>query len=329
MFNKKRLQKILEIGIKLILVIAAILLLANRLEEDGYKGIFTYPWQNAAFIIPAFIVLWGLNLFWDAFIWRNVHHFLTTLSWRRSFKTNFICYALSFITPANSGELAGRYVMLNGKASRQKTLFLTFWSHFPRLVVKLVLGSCAILFLSYSLGEITLSFAVSGSIALAILFLVFYFSFIRIQKWLHKKGIGKVNLADYILNTHPHQSEKAILITLSLLKYLTYNFQFVLLILLWGDVDLSWTLMLSVIVFYFITAVIPTFAAADFLVKGALAIYVFSPFLSDESLLINASFVVWLFNVAIPALVGTLIIFRTNLVHSIKKKFSRGSLYGP
>lgn len=328
MLKNKRPQKILEVSLKIILVLASVYLLAHKLEGN-YKGIFTYEWKNLWMILPAFLVLWVLNLFWDAWIWRSVHYFLNPLSWRRSFKTNFICYALAFITPANSGELAGRYVMLNGKASRQKTVFLTFWSHFPRLVVKLIVGCCGILFLSHALGKISLSFAGIGSGILILTLGIFYFSFIRIQKWLHQKGFGKVDLANHISDEHPTQTEKAALMTLGLLKYLTYNFQFILLVLLWGDVGFTWTLVSSVLVFYFVTAVIPTFAAADFLVKGALAMYVFGAFIKDESLLINASFVVWLFNIAIPALVGTIIIFRTNLIYSIKKRFSRGSLYGP
>src|SRR5690606_9251306 len=98
---------------------------------------------------------WAANLLFDAIIWQVVNNFVENISLRRAFKTNFVCYALAFITPANSGELAGRYVMLNQKGDRQKTVFLTFWSHFPRFVTKFLLGGCALVLLAFYEGKLT------------------------------------------------------------------------------------------------------------------------------------------------------------------------------
>lgn len=322
-------RKLVGLGIKVLLIGLAIYFLAGKLRDEGYQGIFSYSWENAALFVSLFILLGLLNLAVDAAIWRRVHFFVAPLSWRRSFKTNFICYALAFITPVNSGELAGRYVMLSDRTDRQKTIFLTFWSHLPRLVVKVLTGGSALLILGFLVQKIPAEMAIGALIILWPVALLLYFSVLKIQRWLYTKGIGKVELARYVLEEHPRFGEKLQLLGLGLLKYLAYNAQFLVLLLMWGPVEMSVELMLSILGFYFITALVPTFAAADFLIKGALAMYIFTPAMANEPLLLNASFVVWVFNIALPALVGTAIILYTNLGHSLKRKFLRGNPYGP
>lgn len=327
--NSPWLKKTLEVLVKLILIIGALYFISQKLKVTEYHGVFTYTWHQASLFISVFIILWGLNLFLDAAIWKVVNGFVQDIRLQRAFKTNFICYALAFVTPANSGELAGRYVMLNQKGDRQKTVFLTFWSHFPRFITKFLLGGTALLVLAFLKNKIGGTELIALISLLAAIFLAGYLSILRIQQWLHSRQAAKRDLSKYLLNDRPQLSEKIKLLVLSLAKYLAYNFQFIILLVMWNPETWGLELVLSVIVFYFITALIPTFAAADFIIKGALALYIFDAHLATEAQLINASFVTWLFNIAIPALVGTLIILKTNLIHSIKERFSRGSRYAP
>lgn len=217
--------------------------------------------------------------------------------------------------------------MLNQKGDRQKTVFLTFWSHFPRFITKFLLGGSALILMAFYESKINQTEAVAGVTILTIALITIYLSILRIQKWVNERNLGKWEISKYILNNRPIVSEKISLLILSIGKYLSYNLQFIALLAMWNPDILSVELFLSVIVFYFITALIPTFAAADFIIKGALAIYIFDSSLASEAELINASFIIWVFNIALPALFGTGIILKTNLIHSIKLRFSRGTRY--
>lgn len=325
--NSAWLKKALEITLKLALIGIAIYFIYSKLKGSEYHGVFTYQWYQPALYISIFFILWALNLLLDAGIWKVVNNFVQTISLKRAFKTNFVCYALAFITPANSGELAGRYVMLNQKGDRQKTVFLTFWSHFPRFITKFLLGGSALLLLAFYSGEIGAKELITAILIVAIVFITIYLSILRLQKWMHSKTAGKRDLSKYLLNDRPQLSEKLNLLFLSIAKYLSYNLQFMALLVMWNPETFGMELLLSVIVFYFITALIPTFAAADFIIKGALALYIFDSALATEAQLINASFIIWIFNIALPALFGTGIILQTNLIHSIKERFSRDNRY--
>ena len=322
-------KKTLELILKLGLIGIAAYFIYLKLQDTEYQGVFTYSWHRPALGITLFFVLWAANLLLDALIWKVVNNFVQTISLKRAFKTNFVCYALAFITPANSGELAGRYVMINQKGDRKKTVFLTFWSHFPRFVTKFLLGGSALMLLAFYSEELNFITLITGIVIIAIVLISVYLSIIRVQQWMYQRTAIKRDLSKYILNDRPHPSEKLSLLILSIGKYLSYNFQFIVLLVMWNPQTWGLDLMLSVIVFYFVTALIPTFAAADFIIKGALALYIFDSNIASEAQLINASFIIWIFNLALPALFGTGIILKSNLLNSIKERFSRDSRYAP
>src|SRR5690606_40477584 len=118
------LKNTLELLLKLALIAVAAYFIISKLQSTEYHGVFTYTWHSPEIYLTTFFALWAANLLFDAIIWQVVNNFVENISLRRAFKTNFVCYALAFITPANSGELAGRYVMLNQKGQRHKTVFL-------------------------------------------------------------------------------------------------------------------------------------------------------------------------------------------------------------
>ena len=302
--------------LKLLVLALAVYIISDRLSSTDYQSISTYHWNTPYLLIPMFFVLWLLNLLLDARIWQNVHALINPIKLSSALKTNLVSYSLAFITPANSGELAGRYIMMESETDRSKTIFLTFWSHFPRLITKLLLGLLAFLWWVHSehnsLSLLTISLLIP-------LVLTAYFKFRSIQNWLSGLGWKHYRLQNYIVSNRPLFVEKLKLLMLSGLKFATYNSQFILILLLWSNTALSLEIVATVIGVYVIGAFIPTVPLADFLVKAGIAISLFNADIVDESLLINAALVTWFFNLAIPALTGGLIIFRFDLLRGLKK----------
>lgn len=309
--------------IKVIIVLVALLIIFNRLESDSYQGIFSFSWHRRALLIPVFFTLWLLNLLLDARIWQRVHAMLGRINIFKALETNLVCYTLSFITPLNSGELAGRYIMLDQQFDRRKSFFLTFWSHFPRLIVKILLGITALLLLLKTANAAWLSILLLGML----ICIIAYFSFIRLQKWLAGLGWRRILVGDYVLKNRPFFREKLRLLILAATKFLTYNLQFLVLLMLWGGVSFQPELLASVIAMYVIGAFIPTLPAADFVIKAGVAMLVFDTEAISESMLLNATLVTWLFNLAIPALIGGIIILKTDLMDAIKKQPLPGNPY--
>jgi len=318
-------KKALEWIGKLIFLLAAFYIVAQRIDLNTYQGLFSIPWQRPQFWVPVFLGLWLLNLILDGLIWQKVHAMLAQISFPWALKTNLVCYSLAFITPVNSGELAGRYLMITEKTQKNKTVFLTFWSHFPRLIAKLILGGSSALLLLGAFYELSLWLQLTLIFLLAICSWWIYINLRRIENWLSKRKIRKLELEHFLIKGKPEIGTKARLFSLASVKLLTYSFQFTSLLLMWSELEFSLSLFASVLVFFCGSALLPTIAIADFLVKGALAMLIFPTHLVSESVLLNATFVTWLFNIALPALAGSYFVVKSNWQDGIKKQFSPGN----
>ncbi|MEQ9262374.1 MAG: lysylphosphatidylglycerol synthase domain-containing protein [Owenweeksia sp.] len=326
--GKKWVQRSISLALKGILLVAALIFLFKRFDTQTLLEAFQQPLHYPWVIGISFLILWFLNLYIDALFWTRIHSMLEDVKVMRGFKINLICYTLSFITPANSGEWAGRYVMMSEQQNRKKSFFLNFWMHLPRLFSKLLISGLAGSILIYLLGMASFGQAIGLGLSFTIITMTVYLLFKRLQKWLHLRNIGSFRLENYMLKGRPGIREKLTFLFLATWKFITYNLQFALIILLFSPDGLPLVFWFTVPVYYLISSLLPSIAAADFVLKSAVAIWIFEPIWNNESLLILASITIWFFNVVIPSFAGLYVIIKTNLFRSFKKKFSRGILSG-
>lgn len=327
--KKKWSQYGFSLLLKLAILGAALYFIFRKFGDKELNFDLVFKPNHLLIVLPLFLVFWFVNLYLDAQIWKGAQGMLEPISRKRAFRINFICYALTFITPIHTGEVVGRYIMMVEKNNRKKALFLTFWSHFPRIISRFIIGliSVAIILIYLEIAPLAL---VLPLLAIAILLIfILLFSFRSIQGWLATKSFGTLSFEKYLMEDRPSNSEKGNLTLLAGFKYLAYNIQFGLLLFLWSPEVLTVWAFVMIPAYFFITALIPSFALVDFLIKSAVAFWVFAPILTNDELLLTANFVLWFFNWAIPALIGTYIIFSTNILKSLKTKFADGNLYKP
>ncbi|HAD97652.1 MAG TPA: hypothetical protein DCG19_09615 [Cryomorphaceae bacterium] len=326
--GKKWVQRTISLVVKVALLAVALVFLFKRFDLEALLQAFQKPLYHPWLIGTSFVVLWVINIYIDALFWTRVHSMLENVQVIRGLKINLICYTLSFITPANSGEWAGRYVMMSEQQNRKKSFFLNFWMHLPRLFSKLLIAGMASGALLYLMGLLAADRAFFLSLGFTIVIMTIYLLFKRLQRWLHLRNIGRFKLENYMLKGRPGMREKLLFLWLAIGKFLTYNLQFALVILLFSPEGLPAVFWFAVPVYYLISSLLPSIAIADFVLKSAIAVWVFQPIWNNEALLVLASLTIWFFNVVIPSFIGLYVIMKTNLFRSFKKKFSRGILSG-
>ncbi len=106
-------------------------------------------------------------------------------------------------------------------------------------------------------------------------------------------------------------------LSISIARYVIFSFQFYLLLLAFGlTITYAEAIMLIGLIYLFMT-VIPTIALSELGVRGSVSIFIFSLYLEpigkwsqDSSLAVfGASGMLWLINLAFPALVGVLFVY--------------------
>ena len=103
------------------------------------------------------------------------------------------------------------------------------------------------------------------------------------------------------------------ILLLSMIRYLIFSFQFYILLRVYGSPINLFQGFLMISMTFFVMAVVPTFAIAEIGVRGAVSAYFFSKITIDILPILNATFSLWLINLAIPALAGAFFIFHFRL----------------
>ena len=327
--KKRWVQNSLSLLVKIGLLVISIVFLYERVDYNTFTEFLKGELHNPAPVISSFALLWILNIVLDAAFWARVHQMVENVRFGRALKINLICYYLSFITPAQSGEWAGRYIMMNEANNRKKSFFLNIWMLLPKLFSKLFLTllAAAIVLISYN-SLPTYVIIITLSLTWGLL-LIIYFSLKKIQEKLHFKNIGSLKLEHYILKGRPGNVEKTKFLLLAMAKFITYNVQFALVLVLFSNKALPVEIWFAIPVYFLIGSLLPTFAFADIILKSALVVWIFQPIWDNESLLIMSSVVIWFLNVVLPAFAGSYYVFKTNLYQSFKTRFSPGNRNDP
>lgn len=249
-----------------------------------------------------FILLWLFNLSLDAIAWKTVQSNLENISFKKALNHNLKCYGLAFISPLNSGEIAGRYLIQEKEEHRKKALFLTFWTHIPKLFSKAFVSLPIIGYFLIKNNEATISL-----VLITLLFTVLAWIYLRLEgivSLLHQKHFLKRPLRDYVIKGKPSLRDKLLLLNINGIRFLIFSSQLAITLLAFKPEILTWELYWSIPLFYFLSALLPSYTGLDFLIKGTLALYFFELFEADALSFTLASTAVWLFNWAVPALTG-------------------------
>jgi len=230
------------------------------------------------------------NWFLEITKWRILVKKVIPISFFTSAKQSLSSLTFSLITPNRIGEYGAKALCFQ-KEKRKDILIANLAGNLYQLLVTTLFGIIGSMYLinyfSFSLQHIFLLIIVSISVLLIIIF------FLKKFKWFEK-----------IQEAAKQQKSKSVLI-LSFLRYLVFSHQFYFLIMLF-NLDISyWDAMACITSMYLISSFIPILSLFDFVVKGSIAVFIFSFFEINLAIILSITTLMWIYNFAIPAIVGS------------------------
>lgn len=248
--------------------------------------------KNKSFTGITFILLLSvLNRFLEILKWQNLVSCIQKITLFEATKQVLAALTAGLFTPNGIGEYAGK-VMFFDKLHAKNILFLNLICNGAQLIISIVFGTLALLYLGYSKWVTIILLVLVG-------FLVLGF---RLKKF----NIKGYSLSDLFLkiNAIPryiHQKNNC----LAVCRYLIFSHQYYLLFLVF-DVQLPYfTLIASIAAVYFLASSLPTFQFLDFAVKGSVAVYFFGLLGVNEWVVIFVSTLMWFLNVVLPVIIGS------------------------
>lgn len=303
--------------LNLILVVLALAYLAykfNTYHHQNYGQLFIdiLAQGNDAFLIFAVLLVF-LNYGLEAKKWQWLLSPLQKVNWLNSYKSILAGITVSIFTPNRTGEVFGKVIYLDLQ-EKMKAALLNFSGSMAQMICTSLAGLWGtIIYLKYySFKDIDLP-AIQVIYALAVIctllaFLIYFnqqkfFTWLSKKKWAQKIHINFTNEQQF------KSSLQVKVLALSIMRYIVFSFQLVLLLRFCGIHASILQLFLLCTVFFLVMWFLPSFALTELGLRGSVAVMLFQNVSNNISGALLAVVLLWIINVALPALIGCFYVF--------------------
>lgn len=274
-----------------------------------------YSWNSEKLLLLlASLVLMFINWGLEAFKWKIAVEPVQEVSFLQSIQAIFAGVSFSVTTPNRVGEYFGRLMYVK-EGSRLRTISVSIVGSMSQLIITLLFGLIGLLVLrplilqDGMVNETWMQVLLSGvSLVLLGLFL-FYF---RLRWILHLLSRPALKKLFYLVEALEELDTKILLkmLLISFSRFLVFGLQYYLFFYLF-EVDLSlinsfWAVNVS----FLVMAVIPTIAIAELAQRGKVIITLAGLYSTNHLGITLATASVWLVNLILPALIGSLLILK-------------------
>jgi hypothetical protein len=307
-------QTLLIIRLGVFMAACGFLWLRLDLHRDAMEGAFGKWWPPWELIpAPTLVVLavlmlcnWGL----EALKWQFLIKVIEPVSPLAAFRATIAGTAIGIITPNRVGEFAGRVLFLRPE-HRIPGSFATALGSIAQFVVTLLAGALALAFDPYlALGGQARPVLVgleSSLLAVAVASVWFYFDPRLLRAALMAVPfLRRFSTSAEVLERYDTR-QLMVTLALSMLRYAVFVFQFILLVATLTELPTLMTALAVPVIFLF-TTLVPTVMITELGVRGSVAVALLGGEAGDVPFVLLATFALWLINLALPAMVGSLLL---------------------
>ncbi|MFT4575243.1 MAG: uncharacterized membrane protein YbhN (UPF0104 family) [Polaribacter sp.] len=303
----------LALIIKLFIVIGCGYFMYTKLtlnNQLSFSNFYSNSTKTTLFSIKniLFLLLFSLlNWFFEITKWKILVSFCEKIDFKRATIQSLASLTVSLLTPNRIGEYGAKAIYFE-KPLRKQILVLNLVGNLFQLLTTLLFGLAGITFF-------LLNFNINISIKSTILVLGFSFTLILFAWVLYKKGVSikghsLKSLFNFIAKIPSSLTTKIGLY--SGIRYLIFSHQFYFLLLLF-NVDIIYSeALFSIFSMYFLASIIPMLSIFDIVIKGSIAIWVFSFFNCNEISILSVVLIMWVFNFVLPSIVGSYFVLTFN-----------------
>lgn len=326
MSDKAKIIKFTETIVKIVIVLLGIWILYKKIIQNQnvtqvWNDIkISFTDKNQFILMIAAFLLVTVNILLEALKWKIQVKPIEDISLGKSYISIFTGMTAGMFFPNRMGNFLGRIFILE-KGDRIKAAMVTIVGGFAQMIATVCFGLLAILFFIEK-NKMLIFF---GIIIIISLLIIMYFK-IHLLKYLQlfipKRFKEKTKSYIEIFSQYDKKELTEILI-ISFARYLLYSFQFV--ILIWAfNVPLSYiNAMIPISLTYLMMMIVPYITITEIAVRGSVSILIFEKWLmmnginsSLSAMVFSASSLLWIFNIAIPAVIG---LFLTNRLKFFRK----------
>jgi len=268
--------------------------------------------------MSSLFLLMFLNWFIEALKWKFLVQKIEVISTWKAVESVFCGLTWAVFTPNRIGEYGGRVFFLSPNKRIKGAVAMTVGS-FGQLVLVNVFGSLALSWFLFRFMDLNplMNFSIFLlALAFSGFFLLFFFNIHWINGLLSKIKFLKPYKRFFIIFSKFKVSALLHILMYSLSRILIFSTQYFLIIhLLIPEID-PLDMVLILFIFYFIQSSMPSLDLLDIGLRATTAAYFFS-FVTDQEIAVMAAVAsIWLINLIIPAILGSVFVLKLNFFGS-------------
>ena len=276
-------------------------------------------WKQPLFWVVVIMLLlnWGI----EALKWQLLLSPLEKINFSNSLKSVFAGCSITMLTPNRTGEFGGRILFVSPE-NRIKAISATIVGSISQLTITIIIGVIAILNFTNATASYKLikelpwifnQYVLVISILTGFILLMIFFRLNFLVNYLvHIPGLKKISQHILFLNFFNRKILLRILFY-SLLRYLVFILQYIFLLQVL-HVEIDGLLCFGLLsIFYLAMAILPTIGFTELPVRATTSVLILGLFSENVLGIQAAAFGIWIINLIIPSIIGSLNILVTKI----------------
>ncbi|MBA2610373.1 MAG: flippase-like domain-containing protein [Bacteroidetes bacterium] len=310
-------KKIISTIIKVLIGLGSFFIIYLRLKSDltpekidlladlilSSKGVLCF--SICLFLIP---INWGI----ESYKWQLITAPVENISFKTANHSVYSGICLGNLAPGRATEFLAKIIFFKIE-NRPKITALHFINGMFQLCMTYLFGLTALVLQLQEFKDGHLWLAYTTSAIAILVFGVFIFSLIKVDLILNfiTKKINKQQVLENF--KYSFTAKKLIqLFGLSLIRYLVFSFQFVLLLYLFNPSNFNFSIFTGIALYYLVITTIPMISVLEGPIRAAIALIVFRDSGISDSAIALSSVLIWLINIIVPSIYGYSILLKQN-----------------
>ncbi len=268
------------------------------------------------------IILVPVNWGFETRKWHVLIQKFTNYSFWQVYAATLAGVTVSIFTPNRVGEYGGRILLVEAKDNWNAAI-ATVVGSFSQLLVLLSMGLIGLLFFAGYIYDIPQEFlfllVFFGAVGITLMLFGFFNIdlIVPIARRIPFPKFAKKYLRHLrVLNKYTRR-ELVRTLAYAFVRYLTYTFQYYLMLKFFGIDVPVFTALAGIATIYLMQTSIPLPPVVGLLARGPVAIKVWSTFSDAPIDILAATFTLFVINLTVPALIGAVFILQTNVMKSL------------
>ncbi len=272
----------------------------TSLSFNGFTETIFSKGSISIYFLLLFQFLASANWFFEILKWKTLVSVFEEISFKTALKQSLASLTVSLATPNRIGEYGAKAIFFENR-KRKKILLLNFFSGAAQMFVTTFFGVFGLLYLlrNFNIPYSVTTLCYFGIGVILFLAIGYYFK----EKELLLKGFSIAKTIQFFQSIPFQIKFKAVLF--SVFRYVIFSGMFYgLLLFFGGNINFSESIPL-IFAMYFLVSILPTLFIFDVVIRGGVAVWLFSFVGVPELIVLSTVLAMWLLNFVMPSLLGS------------------------